>query len=92
MPDVPPPRSTPKPYTNGAEPITGVFSPRTGRSRRIAVNTAIIAAVVSLLTPLVTAIAARISPPAPLPSYVDPDLMAELRAIRDAHTRDGGGR
>ncbi len=90
--EVPPPRVTPKPYTNGAEPITGIFNVKTGRTRRAAINTAIIAAVVTLLTPLVAAVAARIAPPAPLPSYVDPALMEELRAIRDAHFRDGGGR
>lgn len=93
--DKPPlPRASPKPFPNGhdTEPITGVFAPRTGRTRRMAVTGAVIAAVVTLLTPIVNAIAARIAPPPPQQAFVDPALIEELRAIRDAHQRDGGGR
>lgn len=75
MPDeIPPPKLTPKPYANGTdrEPLSGVFHVRTGRTRRMVKWGAIIAAAVSLLQPVMNAVASRIAPPQRVVVRVDP--------------------
>lgn len=87
MPDrPPPPQRTPPPYQNGeGEPITGVFTPRTGHTRRMVKWGALIAAGAGLLSPIFNAIGARIAPP---PADVQ-QCRAELSACRES-LKDAG--
>lgn len=59
------PTKTPAPFQNGAEaePTTGLFKVRTGRTRQIAKWGAAIAALTALLSPIVNSVANRIYPP-----------------------------
>lgn len=77
----------PFPPPLSAEPVSGVFRPHTGRTRRYVKWSFLVGAAVTLLTPVCDAVAKRI---APAPSEVG--LANELRALRELLTpvTDGG--
>lgn len=88
-PDVPKPRPSPKlQYSYGdlsPEGPSGVFHPRTGRTKRNVFWASVIGGALTLLAPVVKALADRIAPPP-----VDVQMAKELKALRELLTRDGG--
>lgn len=83
---VPPPRSTPQPYSNGLEhePPSGVFHIRTGRTRKMVKWGAVIGAITALLTPVMNALSSRIT------SVPESRIERELRELKEMLSRDGG--